>query len=103
MVGKAFSATHDALPAIRMQADLENLGGVAALAASQAVQAGATLRELDLSRLQARLVDASVLPPEVLTRAVQLVTYTDTELRQMIDALPVFPLRILGDGTDRSV
>ena len=92
VVGKAFSATHDALPAIRMQADLENLGGVAALAASQAVQAGVTLRELDLSRLQARLVDASVLPPEVLTRAVQLVTYTDTELRQMIDALPVFPL-----------
>ncbi|WP_425283883.1 FAD-dependent oxidoreductase [Lihuaxuella thermophila] len=26
VIGKAISATHDALPAIRMQADLENLG-----------------------------------------------------------------------------
>lgn len=28
VVGKAISVTHDAFPSIRMQADLENLGGI---------------------------------------------------------------------------
>ena len=53
VVGKAISATHDALPAIRMQADLENLGGVAALAAAQAIRANISPRDIDVRRLQA--------------------------------------------------
>src|SRR5690606_35177116 len=48
VVGKAISATHDALPAIRMQADLENLGGVAALAAAQAVHENCAPHEIDI-------------------------------------------------------
>ncbi len=92
VVGKAFSATHDALPAIRMQADLENLGGAAALAAAQAVRTGESLRTISLTDLQTRLVEANVLPPAVLTRALHTRTYSDAGLRALIDAMPTFPL-----------
>lgn len=88
VVGKAISATHDALPAIRMQADLENLGGVAAVAAAQAVSSSAGLRDIDLRTLQQRLVEADVLPSDVLTRTLEHKTYTEDELRQLIDAMP---------------
>lgn len=87
VVGKAISATHDALPAIRMQADLENLGGVAALAAAQAVRAGVPPRQIDIRQLQARLVEESVLPSEILHRTLRSKTYTDAELQAMIAAL----------------
>lgn len=92
VVGKAISATHDALPAIRMQADLENLGGVAALAAEQSIQEGVGLRDISIKNLQSRLVSELVLPPEMLTRTLHEVTYSDDDLRQMIAALPVLPL-----------
>lgn len=88
VVGKAISATHDALPAIRMQADLENLGGVAAVAAAHAVRDGVPLRDVDIRRLQARLVEAGVLPPDVLTRTLQPLTYTPDDLRAIVDAIP---------------
>jgi hypothetical protein len=38
--------------------------------------------------LQQRLVEAEVLPPDVLTRTLESKTYTDDELRQLIDAMP---------------
>ena len=68
VVGKAISCTHDALPAIRMQPDLENLGGVAGLAAAEAVRTGRSTRSLDVPRLQAALVKAGVLPQSILGR-----------------------------------
>jgi hypothetical protein len=88
VVGKALSADHDALPAIRMQADLENLGGVAALAAAQAVKHGQPLRMLDIHRLQARLVEESILPPDVLTRTLTPMRSDDDTLKAMIATLP---------------
>ncbi len=71
VVGKAMSATHDALPAIRMQADLENLGGVAGLAASLAVKYGVMARHVPISELQTELVEAEVLPNTILTRKLE--------------------------------
>lgn len=65
VAGKAISATHDALPAIRMQADMESLGGVAALAAVQAVRAGLEPRQIDVAELQDRLRREGVLPEGV--------------------------------------
>jgi flavin-dependent dehydrogenase len=65
VAGKAVSATHDALPAIRMQADMENLGGVAALAAAQAVRTGVEPRRIDVPALQSRLRREGVLPEGV--------------------------------------
>lgn len=61
VVGKAFSATHDALPALRMQADLENLGAAAGMAAAQCAAAGQLPREVDIKVLQRRLVAAGYL------------------------------------------
>ena len=87
VVGKALSATHDALPAIRMQADLENLGGVAALAASEALRSATSVRNIDVRRLQRRLKREGVLTDEVLDR--QLVPWQSTEedLRALIAGL----------------
>lgn len=87
IVGKAFSVTHDALPAVRMQADLENLGGVAGLAAAQTVKEGTSPRAIDLHRLQRRLVSEGILPETVLTRDIGCRRRTDAELRTLIDEL----------------
>jgi hypothetical protein len=80
VVGKALSATHDALPSIRMQADLENLGGAAGLAAAMAAQRGISLRELEVRALQTRLVEAGSLPSAVLDRVLVPYDYTKDEL-----------------------
>jgi hypothetical protein len=64
VVGKAFSATHDGIAAIRMQADLENLGGVAGLAAATAARAGTGPRGLDVPALRRRLADDGLLPAD---------------------------------------
>jgi flavin-dependent dehydrogenase len=88
VVGKAISATHDALPAIRMQADLENLGGAAAMAAAQAVRENCAPSAIDIRHLQARLTKEAVLPPEIMTRDLQPVEYSDGELRALIDSMP---------------
>jgi ribulose 1,5-bisphosphate synthetase/thiazole synthase len=88
IVGKAISATHDALPAIRMQPDLENLGGIAALAAAQAVRENAPVRNVDLRRLQARLIEEDILPEDVLTRELAPRIYSDDELSAIVDAIP---------------
>ncbi|MDQ4098932.1 MAG: FAD-dependent oxidoreductase, partial [Chloroflexota bacterium] len=87
VVGKAISATHDALPAIRMQADLENLGGVVALAAVQAIREGTVPRRIDICRLQERLIGEGLVPVDVLTRPVAERPPTDAELAAWIEAL----------------
>lgn len=87
VAGKAVSATHDALPAIRMQADLENLGAVAALAAAMAVREGTTPRAIDVASLQRRLVSEGLLPEETLTRTLAPVTYSDAELERLADSI----------------
>ncbi|MDP8909111.1 MAG: FAD-dependent oxidoreductase, partial [Chloroflexota bacterium] len=87
VAGKAISATHDALPVIRMQADLENLGGVVALAAAQSIRAGTSPRRIDVCRLQERLVEEGLLAVDVLTRTVAERPPTDAELAAWIEAL----------------
>ena len=77
--GKAFSATHDALAAPRMQPDMENLGGVAALAAALCIQRGETPRQLPVRLLQERLVDADVLPERILTRDLEPLRFSEEE------------------------
>lgn len=87
VAGKAISATHDALPAIRMQSDLENLGGVAALAAALAVQTGVLPRGIGIEELQDRLIREGILPESVKTRHLAPITYTDEELKILIDKI----------------
>ncbi|MCX7044839.1 MAG: FAD-dependent oxidoreductase [Candidatus Sumerlaeota bacterium] len=87
VAGKAFSATHDALPAIRMQSDLENLGGVVALAAAQAVKEGKSPRQIEIAQLQRRLVKEGLLPETVLTRELKPRRYSDAQLKELVAAM----------------
>ncbi len=67
VVGLGMSADHDAVPAMRMQRDLQNVGYAAGLAASIAVKTERTPRSIDVRALQGMLVDAGILQPEALT------------------------------------
>jgi len=87
VVGKAYSATHDAIAAPRMQPDLENLGGVVGLAAAAALRAGASPRVLDVTALQGALVRTGLLPESLLSRKLVPLEYTDEELRSMVESL----------------
>lgn len=93
VAGKAFSATHDALPAVRMQPDLENLGGVTGLAAALAVKAGCTPRQVSVRALQEALVAAGVLPERILHRTLATFSHTQESLEmlahQLMDAKPL--------------
>ncbi|RMI38329.1 FAD-dependent oxidoreductase [Streptomyces triticirhizae] len=62
VTGKAISATHDALPALRMQADLENLGEVTGLAAARCAAGDVPPHRLDVAALQAELERRGRLP-----------------------------------------
>ena len=98
VAGKALSALRDALSAIRMQPDLENLGGVAGLAAAQAVRQGQTPRTIDVQALQTRLARLGALPAQALHRPLEPLHYTDAELEALIGALTADrPLRDYSD------
>lgn len=84
VAGKAISATHDALPAIRMQADLENLGGVVGLAAVQAVRQGVTPGQIEVSCLQQRLLAEGVLSDEVLARPAHQIQLGEDDLAALV-------------------
>ncbi|MBO7748266.1 FAD-dependent oxidoreductase, partial [Paenibacillus sp. MWE-103] len=87
VAGKAVSATHDALPAIRMQADLENLGAAAALAAVQAVRAGVQPRGIDLRPLQLRLEAEGLLPAGTADRTLRPRACDDAELERLVASI----------------
>jgi ribulose 1,5-bisphosphate synthetase/thiazole synthase len=91
VAGKAVSTTRDSLSAIRMQADLENLGGVAGLAAAMATREGKTPRAIDVSLLQVRLVEIGALSQQVLGREVVPLEYSDTELETLVDGIAADP------------
>lgn len=88
VTGKAISATHDGLPPLRMQADLENLGYVCGLAAGLCARRGLAPRELPVADLQGALVQAGMLPGDVLLRGGDFASKpTPAEMQQWIDAL----------------
>ncbi|MDM5330541.1 FAD-dependent oxidoreductase [Neobacillus sp. CF12] len=89
VVGKAISATHDALPAIRMQSDLENLGGIAALAASMAVKENKFPRQIEYLILQKKIVKEGLIPEHILTRTCEPLQYSDEQLVALIDSIEV--------------
>ena len=64
VVGKAYSCTHDALSLARMQRDLMAMGGVAGLAAAQALRTDRALSAIDVERLQSQLIGAGILTRE---------------------------------------
>lgn len=66
VAGIGLSADHDVLPIIRMQPDMQNLGYAAGAAAALAIKTSRPLRGIDLKALQKELIDAGILPAEVL-------------------------------------
>jgi hypothetical protein len=66
VTGKALSTTHDGLPALRMQADLENLGEVTGIAAARCAAGALLPHDLDVTALQHTLVRRGRLPAAAL-------------------------------------
>ena len=67
VTGLGVSAHRDAVPIIRMQADIQNQGYAAGVAAAMAVGSDVSVREIDIRALQQHLVDTICLPEQVLT------------------------------------
>ena len=85
VVGKAFSAKHDSLAQIRMQHDLENLGGIAALAASGAIDNKGFPRDINVKELQKKLIELGLIPSDAIDRQIKPNEYTETELENLIN------------------
>jgi flavin-dependent dehydrogenase len=66
VTGLGVSAHRDVMPVIRMQADIQNQGYAAGVAAATAARSGKTLREIDIRELQKHLVEKGNLPVEIL-------------------------------------
>jgi hypothetical protein len=67
VIGLGISAHRDAMPVLRMQADIQNLGYAAGVASALAVKTGVTPRHVDVRALQHQLIEKRILSQEVLT------------------------------------
>jgi hypothetical protein len=67
VTGLGVSAHRDAMPVIRMQADIQNQGYAAGVAAVMAAASGRAVRDIDVKTLQKHLVRKGNLPETVLT------------------------------------
>jgi len=67
VTGLGVSAHRDAMPVIRMQADIQNQGYAAGMAAAMAAESGKSLRDIDIKALQKHLVEKGNLPERVIT------------------------------------
>ncbi len=67
VTGLGISAHRDAVPVIRMQADVQNQGYAAGVAAAMLSKQGLATRQLDIKALQRHLVKKGNLPESVLT------------------------------------
>jgi len=67
VTGLGASAHRDAMPVIRMQADIQNQGYAAGVAAAMAAKTGKSVRDIDIRALQKHLVEKGNLPENVLT------------------------------------
>jgi hypothetical protein len=66
VTGLGVSAHRDAMPVIRMQADIQNQGYAAGIAAALAAESGMSVRNIDIKALQKHLVEKGNLPERVL-------------------------------------
>ena len=66
VTGLGVSAHRDAMPVIRMQPDIQNQGYAAGIAAAMASRSNTGVRQIDIKKLQKKLIDAGILPDRVL-------------------------------------
>ncbi|MBN2450303.1 MAG: FAD-dependent oxidoreductase [Lentisphaeria bacterium] len=67
VVGLALSAHRDAIPSLRMQPCLQNLGYAAGCAAAMAARNGGDTRGVDVRALQRHLIETECLTPEIVS------------------------------------
>ena len=67
VVGLGLSVHRDAVPVVRMQPDVQNLGYAAGCAAAMAADGNVPTRRIDIRKLQKHLVQVKCLPEAVLT------------------------------------
>jgi flavin-dependent dehydrogenase len=67
VTGLGVSAHRDAIPVIRMQADIQNQGYAAGVAAAMSTRDDKSVRNIDIKELQKHLVEKGNLPERVLT------------------------------------
>ena len=109
VIGLAISAHCDAIPSVRMQPGVQNLGFAAGVAAAMAAAKNIPTRGIDIKALQKQLVDIGSLTPEVLKHedsyplpsetiqaAVTLLAEKDYSLLGIIMAAPDRSLPMLG-------
>jgi len=69
VTGLGVSAHRDAMPVIRMQADVQNQGYACGRAASMVAHSATYIRNVDIKELQKHLVEIGALPESVLTES----------------------------------
>jgi len=66
VVGIGISAHRDAMPILRMQPDVQNVGYAAGVAGAMAAREGKTFRTIDVKKLQSHLAEIGNIPREAL-------------------------------------
>lgn len=67
VTGLGVSAHRDAMPVIRMQADIQNQGYAVGVIGTMVARSGGGVRDIDIKSLQKRLIEKGNLPERVLT------------------------------------
>jgi len=119
VTGLGVSAHRDAMPVIRMQADIQNQGYAAGVAAAMAAKSGRGVRDIDIKALQKHLIEKGNLPDRVLTdkdsfplpkeevakavaRLVNNFDGLEVVLAQLQDALPLLQDAYESAGTEKA-
>jgi hypothetical protein len=85
--GLGISCHRDAIPLVRMQADMQNLGYALGWAAAMAASQGIVPRKIDVTQLQQHLIEIGNLPESVL-QAKDSYEVTDQQLVAAVKTLP---------------
>jgi flavin-dependent dehydrogenase len=87
VTGLGASAHRDAMPVIRMQPCLQNQGYSVGYLSALASHEKITVRQVDIKKVQAYLVDKGILPKRVLTDADNF-PYSEEQLKNAVKTLP---------------
>ncbi len=93
VIGLGVSAHRDAIPIIRMEPDLQNQGYAAGFIAATASKENKPLRQIEIRKIQAHLVEKGVLPPQILKETDEFEVTAD-KLQTAIDNILVKPTGI---------
>jgi hypothetical protein len=105
VIGVGLSADCDAIPSVRMQPGVQNLGYAAGVAAAMAAKAGVPARAIDIKALQTHLVGIGCLTAEVLEHEDSF-PLADSRVRQAVRKLAAEDYSGLGvimASEDRSI